>query len=364
MSKTIQKTAKLLLSLSILLGATLSIGSTQAEPEFRSIGDGSIEFNDQRFNSLADYVGSQAFRDGGRRCGFDRMSKRKGNFFQQNKRQAKSAADCTNTFTRIKAEYNPTVQMRVPVWFHVISRTDGRGSISDSRINGQIQVLNEDFLALSNTLGAGSVNTKIEFVLAGVTRTVNNAWYTDSESDEAAYKAALNRDPSKFLNIYTNDSGGFLGFAYLPDGSAGTVRDGVVLLDGSVGGRNNGFGVYNQGRTAVHEVGHYLGLRHTFNGGAACSNTFSTGDYIVDTNAEREPFFGATNSCPSRSTCGTPDPVDNFMDYNRDGCMTRFTPQQVNRMICSAINYRPDLVTVVDGNNNIVPILDLLLDDA
>ncbi|MBX2846724.1 MAG: hypothetical protein KTR16_00275, partial [Acidiferrobacterales bacterium] len=142
----------------------------------------------------------------------------------------------------------------------------------------------------------------------------------------------------------------------------GAVFDGVVMLSQSIGGRNNGFGNYDQGRTLAHEVGHYLGLLHTFEGGKRCSNNFSSGDLIADTNAESEPFFGSSTSCPARSTCGTPDPVDNFMGYNTDRCMARFTSQQANRMLCSLINYRPGLFQL-EINGALIPVIDLLMEN-
>ncbi|MEO0368255.1 MAG: zinc metalloprotease, partial [Pseudomonadota bacterium] len=245
------------------------------------------------------------------------------------------------------------------VWFHVIQQTNGTGSISDSRINAQMTALNEDFLALSGTQGQNGFGTKIRFELEGITRTTNNAWYSDSFNDETAYKTALRRDTSAFLNVYSNDAQGFLGYAYLPPGNAGTFYDGVVILDGSVGGRNNGFSVYDQGRTLTHEVGHYLGLLHTFQGG--CSNSFTSGDLVTDTNAEQEPYLNVSASCPSRSTCGNPDPVSNYMDYNRDSCMDRFTSQQSNRMVCSLLNYRPGVVNVVTQQGQVVPLSAIML---
>lgn len=361
---TTQKIFNILFLVSVLTN-TSAFAAEGKQQGFRSFESGFVQFNNEKFSSMREFVGSQSFRDSGRRCGFERAATQQSRFVQSRElQQPKSPADCTNVITKIKAEYQPTLLMEIPVWFHVISRTDGTGNISDQRINAQIKVLNEDFLALSGTQGAQGINTKIQFVLKGITRTVNNAWYTDSNADEVAYKTALNVNPSKFLNIYTNDAAGFLGYAYFPTTASGQYYDGVVLLDQSVGGRNNGFGQYDQGRTAVHEIGHYLGLYHTFQGGSACSNSLSSGDYIADTNAEATPFYGGVG-CPSRSTCGTPDPVDNYMDYNVDSCMNKFTSQQVNRMICSAVNYRPDLlsvVTVEDGKTIITPIYNLLLD--
>lgn len=329
---------------------------------FRVMDDSSIQADGLSFSSMNAYLSSNHFRTAGKRCATEQRNARLST--AQTARLEKSISDCTQSLTKISDEYNPTVEMTIPVWFHVITNSSGQGAVSDSAIAQQMTVLNEDFQAIAGSMGAGGIDTKIKFVLAGTTRTQNNAWYTDS--NENAYKSTLGKDPNKYLNIYTNNAGGdgVLGYAYYPQLMAGQTLDGVVMLSGSIGGRNNGFGLYNQGRTLVHEVGHYLGLAHTFEGAPACQNTFSTGDLLTDTNAESAPFFGSNDgSCPTRSTCGTPDPVDNYMDYNIDSCMNKFTAQQANRMICSIVNYRENLASIgaTDSSGNIIPILDLLL---
>ena len=91
---------------------------------------------------------------------------------------------------------------------------------------------------------------------------------------------------------------------------------------GGTVGRNAPLAPYNQGRTGTHEVGHYLGLYHTFQNGCGGSNCYASGDRICDTNAESQPEY----NCPNNSSsCGSTDPVRNYMNYSTDTCMNNFT---------------------------------------
>ena len=211
----------------------------------------------------------------------------------------------------------------IPVYFHVIQDSNGAGNISDSVIAQQIAVLNAAFNFES--IGVGESWT---FTLVQTTHTLNAQWYraTPGSAAEAAMKTTLRVGSADDLNIYTGiNNGSLLGWATFPNNQSKTnKKDGVVIANDSVPG---GTPPYDEGDTATHEVGHWMGLYHTFQGG--CSNT---GDQVADTPAEQSPAFG----CPiGRNTCVLQpgnDPIHNFMDYSDDACMFEFTPGQDARM--------------------------------
>jgi hypothetical protein len=213
----------------------------------------------------------------------------------------------------------------IDVYFHIVTSSTGEGDVGDSQIGRQMTVLNNAFGPWGWT-----------FNLAGVERTANDAWFamepgTTAERDA---KAALRQGTADVLNIYTaNPGGGLLGWATFPSGYASTPsQDGVVILFSSVPGGSAS--PYNLGDTATHEVGHWMGLYHTFQGG--CSNK---NDSVADTSAERSPAFGCPvgrDSCPK----GGLDPIENFMDYTDDACMFQFTAGQDQRMDAQFSTYR------------------------
>lgn len=218
--------------------------------------------------------------------------------------------------------------VNIPVWFHVINKGTGiaNGDIPQSQIDDQMAVLN-----------AAYANTPFTFTLAGVDRTTNATWYAmaPGSTAEKNAKAALRKGGAETLNLYSaKPGGGLLGWATFPSNyQAQPKQDGVVILYSSVPGGNAA--PYNEGDTGTHEVGHWLGLYHTFQGG--CKNP---GDSVSDTAMEKSAAFG----CPvGRDSCATKpglDPITNFMDYTDDSCMNTFSAGQTTRMDQMHAQYR------------------------
>ncbi len=216
----------------------------------------------------------------------------------------------------------------INVYFHVINKGSGvaNGDVTTAMINDQMNVLRSAF-----------ASTGWSFNLVATTRTTNTTWFNGcySSSTETQIKNALRVGTADDLNIYScNPSNGILGYATFPSSYAGNPkRDGVVLLYSSLPGGTAA--PYNLGDTATHEVGHWMGLYHTFQGG--CNGS---GDLVDDTNAEKSPAYGCPqgrDSCRNRSGL---DPIENFMDYTDDACMFLFTSGQDARMDAQWTTYR------------------------
>lgn len=230
--------------------------------------------------------------------------------------------------------------IEIDVYFHVIQKQDGTGNLSDELINGQIDVLNDAFGAkapsYSNCSGGSQpagINTPFRFKLVKTTRNTNDDWFNGGNGENAdTISESLREGDCSALNIYTQDMN-YLGFAQFPQYCGNyPIGDYVFLHYGSLPGGN--FAPYNEGDTATHEVGHWLGLYHTFQG--SCS---ATNDRVEDTPREESPAFGCPVNRDSCSESGV-DPIENFMDYTDDCCMYTFSQGQIDRMVDQARQYR------------------------
>ena len=220
---------------------------------------------------------------------------------------------------------------RIPVHFHIITTSAGEGDVSDS-VPAQVDVLN-----------AAYARAGFRFRLASVELVQNDVWYEANIStpEERQMKRTLRRGDAGALNIYTGiNDGALLGWATFPSSYDDQPKlDGVVALDISLPGGGleipidpvdepDGIINYSGGDTMTHEVGHWLGLFHTFQGGCSKKN-----DHIDDTPAEADAAVllpSIATAAPAASP-GT-DPIHNFMDYVDDDCMDQFTTDQEDRM--------------------------------
>lgn len=231
----------------------------------------------------------------------------------------------------------------IPVVVHVVYNK-AKQNISDAQIQSQIDVLNRDFQfnnldkdLVPDAFKSLRADYQIKFCLA--TKDPNNNPTTGIVRKQTTKKSFSTNDNVKFsskggddawpatdyLNIWVcNLSGGVLGYATFPGGPAN--KDGVVILFSSFGDKENVKAPYNKGRTATHEIGHWLNLRHIW-GDKNCGT-----DYVDDTPTAQKANYG----CPSfpRLTCGNTTSGDmfmNFMDYVDDACMQMFSLGQKDR---------------------------------
>lgn len=287
------------------LVATLTIGSSRAQNP-----------SDEAFEHANE---NAAFMQ----CGTKEPTENEKKLIEKNSRKLRDMKVAANSAAALARTAG---SVTINVYFHVITNKKNAGNVSDAAIANQIKVLNDAYGGVT-----GGANTPFRFQLAGTDRTKNDKFYTAviGSRAERDMKNALHRGDASDLNFYTNGMGqGLLGWATFPWEYAGNpTMDGVVCHFASLPGGT--LAPYNLGDTATHEVGHWLGLYHTFQGGCTVTN-----DEVADTNAQAS----STSGCPvGRDSCqidgpGRLDPIENFMDYSTDSCMFLFTPGQSARM--------------------------------
>jgi len=207
------------------------------------------------------------------------------------------------------------------------------GYLSDEVIAAQFEVLNKGYAPVNVT-----------FNLVNVTRVEHPEYFVKvapEGPEEVEMKQAYRQGEANVLNIWTVGfkeglGKGLLGYATFPsDYEQSPLMDGVVLLYSTM--PNITDTPYNQGQTLTHEVGHWAGLYHTFEGGCE-----GKGDYIADTPAQRQPTFGCPTVAPVSCSGprAEPDAISNFMNYSDDVCMVGFSPGQITRIQSQLRSFR------------------------
>jgi len=245
----------------------------------------------------------------------------------------------TESFAR-NGRLNAIGEIEIPVVVNVLYRTASE-NISDQQIQSQIDVLNEDYNATNSdvsktpALFSGLVaDFNIHFVLVKINRksSTKRSWSITNDAMKKSGSGGINpTNPTENLNIWivnkmTYQGSTILGYAQFPGGPAST--DGVVIGYNFFGRTGTLSAPFNKGRTATHEVGHWLNLYHIW-GDAACGN-----DLVSDTPAANEENYGCP-AYPHKSTCAG-KPVEmtmNYMDYTDDACMYMFSLGQKTRSL-------------------------------
>jgi len=236
---------------------------------------------------------------------------------------------------------NPDLQklvngkIQIPVVVNILYKTSAE-NISAAQIQSQINVLNKDFSATNSDYNKTSTYSSvksgdigIEFVLDQVITksTTKRNWQLNDAMKKNSQGGISPTSPTTKLNVWVcNLSSGYLGYAQFPGGSSAT--DGIVIDNNAFGTTGSATAPFDLGRTATHEVGHWMNLRHIW-GDATCGN-----DQVGDTPVHNTANYG----CPAaghRSTCsGTPiEMTMNYMDYTDDACMYMFSAGQKTRML-------------------------------
>lgn len=229
-----------------------------------------------------------------------------------------------------KSRVGATGTLIIPVVVNVIYN-NANENISQAQIQSQIDVMNKDFSATNpdfssvpSAFAGVKSNLEIQFTLANVVRKSSSktSWGTRDAMKSAKRGGIDPTSPSTTLNIWVcNIGGGILGYAQFPGGSLAT--DGVVIGPQYFGNTGYVSAPYDKGRTATHEIGHWLNLRHIW-GDASCGN-----DMVSDTPTQQTSNFG----CPTfpHVTCSNGSNGDmfmNYMDYTDDLCMFMFSEGQ------------------------------------
>lgn len=264
-------------------------------------------------------------------CGFDIPDSLRGKL---------APSDCTleGTHPDIGVNYAPGLLYTVRLVFHL-----GEASVADSTLYQQVDYLNDAF---AGALCDSCPDTGIDFELVAIDRFIGGGTIDADNNEQREFAELYSWDPDFYCNVYIGNNGStLLGTTAAPTAAGNISADNIFVDDSVIGDARFG---EDKGHVLTHEMGHYFGLPHIFNGGCNPSpNCYTTGDLICDTNPE--PEDPVIRGCPasSQGCTGVPMNLNNYMSYRNSTCLTGFTVEQVGRMRCVLTNYRATLLDAV-----------------
>ncbi|MFZ2898492.1 MAG: M43 family zinc metalloprotease [Saprospiraceae bacterium] len=281
--------------------------------------------------------------------------------YQENPELRDFHEELEKNYSKINAQERGQLMPYVlPIVVHVV-HDNGAENISDAMVLQGIQHLNEAYANMGYYDQGTGVNTQIQFCLAkrdpdgnattGINHVQSPLTELDYSTQDLALKNVIRWDPLRYINIWlvreicSNNGCGVAGYAYFPSAHGG-LHDGIVMEAKWFGSSNGSSGVQ------IHEMGHYLGLYHTFEGGCTNNDCLADGDRVCDTPPDQStapvPCGGTANSCTTDTQSGfatdQPDMFWNYMDYGDWDCYSAFTQGQTDRMYFFIENVRHSLL--------------------
>jgi len=243
--------------------------------------------------------------------------------------------------TKALSTRNTYENLIVDVIFNIFHDNED-GKVPKQALKNQISVLNNAFSGKYSK--KSMIDSNIRFRIKEYNYINSFIYYNNCDRYDTKIPKLYSKDNDITLNIAVCNSLYYLGWAYMPwyfneKNKLNTIFIHTQSLPNGI------YEEYNMGMTAVHEIGHYFGLLHTFSVMSRCEE----GDYISDTPIEKYPSF----SCEERDSCPNhpgKDPINNFMDYSPDKCIFEFTTLQVKRMWNMIDRYKPKLKMISQYN--------------
>jgi len=297
------------------------------------------------------------------RCGTEAITKHMMEKYPEYKSAREKVNMQTEKWIKDHPNHNEKSIITIPVVVHVVWKTSTQ-NISDTQIQSQIDALNQDYrrtnIDVVNTPSVWqgiAADCEIQFCLAitdpngqptnGINRveTTHGQFGMDNDIHTSSAGGADDWPNNDYLNIWVCNLGsGLLGYATPPSNWIGD-GDGLVIGYNYFGTIGTLQAPYNKGRTATHEIGHWLNLDHIWGGGWGSSGCNSDDD-VTDTPNQEEENYNCPGFPHNASACGTPngDMFMNYMDYTNDACMNLFTNGQKTRMLAAINQYRPNML--------------------